>query len=169
MGVAHCSKHGPHGLSTEFLLGITKRANCPECLREEEYYAARKAGKSLPFVGYERTLDWQSLPEIERLEKFLRERYTFHKSKYPYSGDCDSLVILPGAFTEPLTIYVYYVTNAKEQDYLLTIIEDFFLENNYPQRKVKFFEGELWYEEIRETGGSFWQLDAVLVREEVVL
>jgi hypothetical protein len=169
MGVAHCPKHGPHGLSTGFILGIAKRVKCPECLCEEKYYAAQKAGKPLPFVGYERTLDWRSIPEVERLEEFLREHYTFRKSQYPHSGNRDSLSILPGTFTEPLTIYVYYVTDSKEQDGLLSIIQDFFLESNYPQRRVKFFEEERWYETVRPTGSSYGQLEAVLLREETVI
>ena len=158
MGVMQCHKHGP------WLIGQP----CEECVSEKEYYDARKAGLPLPFVGYERTLDWRSVAVVHTLEEFLRKRYSFRKSQYPHSGGKDSLVILPGKFTEPLTIAIYYVTQVDDQDYLLAVIHEFFAESEYPQRKVEFFEEERWYSETRGTTTSFGQLDAVLLREELV-
>lgn len=170
MGMMECPKHGPHGLSTGFVLGLTKRVHCPECLREEKYYTAKNAGRRLPFVGYECTLDWQHIAEIERLGEVLRSQYQFRKSESPFkfSGAADTLIVLPGRFTEPLTIIIYYVVLADEQDYLLTIIDRFFLESAYPQRKIRFYEAERWHEEVRGNTHSYQSLEGVLLREVVV-
>jgi hypothetical protein len=168
MGIAYCPKHGPHGLSTSFILGLAKRVDCPECLREEKYYAAKKAGRRLPFVGYEHTLNWQHETEVEKLEALLRNRYQFQKSKRPFSGGRDSLLILPGRFTEPLTIIIYYVVLASEQNHLLMIINELFLDSSCPQRRICFYEAERWHEEVRGNSHSYQSLEGVLLREEVV-
>jgi hypothetical protein len=159
MGIMQCHKHGPQPIGEA----------CEECVLEEEYYTAKRTGRPLPFVGYERTLDWRSISVVEDLEAFLRNHYSFQKSRYPHSGGADSLVILPGTFTEPLTIFIYYVTNLKEQDYLLNVIQDFFSEKDYPQRRVKFFEEERWHIEKRGNSSAYWQLDAPLLREEITI
>jgi len=170
MGMMQCPKHGPHLLSTWFILGITKRARCPECLREKKYYAAKSAGRRLPFVGYEHTLNWQHITEIERFEEALRSQYPFQKSQQPLSfrGEADALIVLPGCFTEPLTLIIYYVVLADEQDYLLTIIDNLFLESAYPQRRIRFYEAERWHEEIRGNSRSYQSLEGVLLREVIV-
>jgi hypothetical protein len=167
MGMAMCPKHGPHGLSTGFILGITKRVHCPECIKEEKYYAAKRVGRSLPFLGYEHTLNWEHPTEIERLEEVLRSRYQFRKSETPlkFNEEADALTVVPGRFTEPLTIIIHYVLLTSEQDYLLAIIDEFFSESVYPQRKVRFYEAERWREEIRGNSHSYQSLEGVLLRE----
>lgn len=170
MGMMTCPKHGPHLLSTGFILGARKRPHCPECLSEEKYYAAKKAGRRLPFLGYEHTLNWQHLAEIEQLEGAIRSKYHFQQSKQPLSfrEEADALIVLPGGFTEPLTIVIYYVIATDEQDYLLTIIDNLFLESAYPQRKIRFYEAERWREEIRGNSHSYQSLEGVLLREVIV-
>jgi hypothetical protein len=170
MGMMECPKHGPQFLSTGFILGIKKRAYCPECLSEEKYYAAKNAGRRLPFVGYEHTLDWRHLTEVERLEKALRSQYQFRRSEQPHGfrQGADALIVLPGCFTEPLIIIIYYVVLANEQDYLLTIIDRFFLGSAYPQRKIRFYEAERWHEEVRGNTHSYQSLEGELLREVIV-
>jgi hypothetical protein len=166
MGMMQCAKHGPHTLGEA--VDAMNRACCPECLREEKYYAAKNAGELLPCVGYERTLDWRHLVEVERLEEVLKSYFQFQKRKGPFSGAGDALMVLPGRFTEPLTIVIYYVVLAKEQDYLLTIIDEFFLKSIYPQRRILFYEAERWQEEIKGSSHSYQYLEGILLREKTI-
>jgi hypothetical protein len=143
MGMMKCPKHGPHLLGAA--IDAMNRVCCPDCLQEEKYHAARRAGEDLPCVGYEHTLDWRHLTEVERLEEVLRSQYQFQNSKRPHSGGADCLLVLQGRFTEPLTVEIYYVVLGNEQEHLLAIIDKFFLESDYPQRRsnVGFYSTKL--------------------------
>ncbi|MGI4871908.1 MAG: hypothetical protein ACRYFX_12120 [Janthinobacterium lividum] len=134
-------------------------------MREEQYYSAKSAGQPLPFIGYEHTLTWQHLTEIENLEELLRKEFKFQKSKRPFSGGSDSLLVLPGRFTEPLTVVIYYVLLVSEQNYLLTIIDKFFSENPNSQCRILFYEAERWHEEVQGNSHSYQYLEGVVVRE----
>ncbi|MGI4759636.1 MAG: hypothetical protein ACRYF0_02940 [Janthinobacterium lividum] len=163
MGMMECPKHGPHTLGGA--VDAMNRVCCPECLQEEKYYAAKSTGNDLPCIGYEHTLNWRHLTEVERLEEVLRSQYQFQKSKRPHSEGTGSLLVLPGRFTEPLTVEIYYVVLGSEQDYLLALIDKFFLESEYPQRKIIFYEAERWHEETRGNTHSYQYLEGIVIRE----
>jgi len=122
----------------------------------------------LPFIGYERTLNWSQLEAVDQLEAALQERFVFQPSRRPVSKGRSSLFVMPGSFTEPLTIEIYYVTAPSEQAQILTLIAEFFVASDYPQRRILFYEAERWHEETRGNSSSYQCLEGVLLREELV-
>lgn len=140
---------------------------CPQCLKEAEYYTAKRDGQPLPFVGYERTLNWAHPNEVEKLEAALQLRFAFQPSRSPHANG-SSLFVMPGSFTEPLTIYIYYVTDPGEQAQILAFVAEFFSTSDYPQRRVLFYEAERWLEKTRGNTTSYQFLEGVLLREELV-
>ena len=153
---------------TGYRLG-TIYGGCPECLKELQYHAAKQSGRPVPYVGYERTLNWSHQEEIGKLETSLQRRFTFQPSRRPmvYSSG-SSLFILPGSFTEPLTIIIYYVTGVAEQESILAFTRNFLAGSDFPQHKILFYEAERWHEEIRSNSRSYQPLKGVLLREVVV-
>lgn len=145
-----------------------KYGGCPECLKEIHYHAAKQAGQQLPFVGYENTLNWSHLEEVEKLETALQHRFVFQPCRRPIFGPTSSMFCLPGSFTEPLTIIIHYVIEPAEQEAILAFINAYFIDHDLPQRRICFYEVERWYGETRGNSHTCQSLEGVLLREIVV-
>ncbi|WP_460582376.1 hypothetical protein [Hymenobacter arcticus] len=141
---------------------------CLECLNEAEYYAAKQAGQKLPFIGYEYTLNWSHLAEVKMLEAALQSSFVFQPSRRPFHSDSSSLQVLPGSFTVPLVISIYYITESTEQEAIIDFIHNFFNNSDFPQCKIYFYEAERWHEETRSNSRTYQYLEGVLLREIVV-
>lgn len=117
-------------------------SRCSECIAVVQVEQARSDGKDDPFPVYERTLNSHSADVINDLDSLLKKKFQFQKSIV--DGRDVAMFVMPGTYTRPLTIRIYYVTSEDEQTQLVALVKEFFESFRENQVKVEFFEAEVW-------------------------
>lgn len=147
---------------------LKRKTKCIECLNDIKLFAARKNGEELPFEPYENTLMHKDENKIEELRKLLISRYKFKNFKNPYINTLKAFHITSGGISYPFSIKFYYVTSEEDQNLLLKLIDNFFEEIPEKQRKISFYESEIWIREEEENGTHEYKGEEKLLFETVV-
>jgi hypothetical protein len=129
----------------KLILGST--TVCSECLAVAQVTQARKEGKDEPFPIYGKTITTNHRELLQDLKTLLLGQIPIPMSIQPSiapSFSQPALFLNPGAYTRPLEIVIYYILNERDQQKLLTVIDEFFQYQHLNQVVIKFYEAEVW-------------------------
>jgi hypothetical protein len=125
---------------------------CGLCFWDFKVKKARHKNKPLTIDVYENTLEYWNKPIIDKLHEYLLSSYPFKLKLYyddycyshslPNTAGIKALEVYEGHILRPLTISVWYVTEEKEQEQVLALIEHFFENEEKYQRRIIFYEAE---------------------------
>jgi hypothetical protein len=125
---------------------------CGLCYWDFKVKQARHENRTLEVDVYEKTLEHQDQTIIDKLYEYLLNSYPFELKLYddnynysyslPNTKGIKALEVYQGHILTPLTISVWYVTEKKEQELVLSIIKDFFKQEEKYQRRIVFYEAE---------------------------
>ncbi len=131
-------------LSKEYDRIPRRRSICTQCYLQAQLDHARKIGNPDPFEAFEYTLTDKNQDSINTLQKLLKSALSLHTSWNPFRKKAiTSVKIKAGHLSAPLTISFHNIGKTKDQDHLLAIIDDFFVDQYWRQRIVHFYNPDL--------------------------
>jgi hypothetical protein len=125
---------------------IDRHVWCIECVKEVQIKQARRNNEPDPFCVFERTLTQKQKETIESLENHLIDNFKFEKSVYWESQNKDrpAVSVMAGAYSNPLTIKIYYYIDENEQNKIVDFVAGFLQNIEFNQARLEFWEAESW-------------------------
>jgi hypothetical protein len=131
-----------YGKAYELLDG--RQCRCMECVAAVEVSQARKEGRPDPYPVYERTLTSNHHATLDDLKDYLARKFKFRHTIIEPDGHRLALFVEGGNYRKPMTVKVYYVIDANEQDLIVSLVTDFIKDIELNQCRIVFLETEVW-------------------------
>jgi hypothetical protein len=122
-----------------------RRVGCAECVAAAEVSQARKEGRPDPYPVYERTLTHNQRKVLDDLKQYLARNFIFPRSSIGSDRDKPALFIEERNYRWLMTVKVYYVMDAQEQDRIAGLVADFLRKVERNQCRLIFLEAEVWH------------------------
>ncbi len=147
---------------------LDRRCKCIECIRQIELINTIKNGEDPSFEPFENTLMYKDTKIIEQLREVLTSHFEFPKSQNNYNKSVDAFFMRSGGVSYPFSIKFYYITEKKDQNKLLKLIDGFFETIPQKQRHISFYEFENWITEELEIGIRRYKGEEKLLLENMI-
>jgi hypothetical protein len=121
-----------------------RRVECIECVAAAEVSQARREGKPDPYPVYEHTLTSNHHATLDGLKEYLARNFKFRHTIIEPDGRKLAMFVESGHYRKPMTVKVYYVMSAQEQDLIVSLVTNFVKNVELNQCRVVFLEAEVW-------------------------